>query len=193
MGAGIAKPASAGPSVEGEHKFRFTTGYQFVTPNITSGPNVIKKDFIAGSQVWGPYKKKYVKSMFGQDLFTPPGKVDGVPILCRCRFIHQYMRADTQEGSPIMLSSAAAFISSDRPACWDDEETIMNPQGGDTFTVTIGHPDFYTTAMNRGGLIGALTGFRGIALGGTRMRRQKKSKQRKMAQRKRSTTRRFSR
>jgi U3 small nucleolar ribonucleoprotein component len=47
--------------------------------------------------------------------------------------------------------------------------------------------------MNRGGLIGALTGFRGIALGGTRMRRQKKSKQRKMAQRKRSTTRRFSR
>jgi hypothetical protein len=193
MGAGIGKPASAGPSVEGEYKYRFKTGYQFVTPNITSGPNVIKKDGIAGSQIWGPYKKKYVKSMFGQDLFTPPANVDGVPILCQCRFIYEYMRATTQEGAPIMISAAAAFISSDRPACWEDEETIWNSQGGDTFTVTVGHPGFYGTALNEGGIIGALTGFRGFKLGGTRMRRQKKAKQRKMAQRKRSTTRRFSR
>jgi hypothetical protein len=190
MGAGVGKPASAGPSIEGEYKYNFRTGYAYVSPNIISNANVVKKPGIALSEIWGPYKKQYTKSSFGQDLFTPPAKVDDIPILCRCRFIYQYMRSSD---SSLMLSSLAAMISSSRPACWEDNATIWNPQGGDTFTVTIGHPAFYEYTINSGGSIGALTGFRGFTLGGTRRKqyrarlkkstRQKKPKQRKTAQR----------
>lgn len=39
----VQKPATAGPTVEGEWKNRFSTGYQYVTPDIISGPGVTNR------------------------------------------------------------------------------------------------------------------------------------------------------
>ena len=111
--------------------------------------------------------------MFGQDLFTPPEKVDGVRILCRCRDIKDFMRSP--DGKRDLGSMATLIVGSNRPACWEDEQTIMNPTGGDTFNVTIGHPAFYQYALDSGGIIGAVTGFRGI--GGKRKTRRLKKRQ----------------
>lgn len=143
------------------------SGYRWVTPDIVSGPNV-KKIMTPVGQVWGPYKKSYTKSMFGQDLFTHPGHVDGVPILCRCRDIKEFMRSSN--GS-LELGAAGTLLGGQLPACWEDSESIMNPSGGDTFNVTVGHPGFYSYAVNPGGTIGALTGFQGFRFGGNRSKK----------------------
>lgn len=66
--------------------------------------------------------------MFGQMLFTPPKSVDGIPILCPCRGIDGYMRAGG-EGQIILGAGAALLFGKNRPACWDDAETITNPGG----------------------------------------------------------------
>ena len=161
--------------VQGRWEWRGTTGYKYVTPPVISDASVTKTPGVAGTEVWGPYKKTYVKSMFGQNLFTPPDTVDGVPILCRCRFINQYMRGPESKG--IYLGAAAALVAgTHRPACWEDGQTIMNPQGGDTYNVTIGHPAFYSYALNRGGLVGLATGFRGFGGKSRKHRRNKRGK-----------------
>jgi len=131
-------------------------GYSFTAPDIVSGPEVKKVPGPLKSETWGPYKKTYNKSMFGQMLFTPPRSVDGVTILCRCREISSYMRTSDPEADLLLGAEGALLLGSKRPACWEDSQTIMNPKGGDTFNVTIGDSRFYQYALNKGALLGAL-------------------------------------
>jgi len=136
-------------------KWNWKTGYSYVSPPIQSNSSVTKVKGPLGSEEWGPYKKIYIKSSLGQNLFTPPESVDGVPILCRCRQISEYMRSN----SVIPLGAGGALLfGSNRPACWDDSETIMNPSGGETFKVTIGDPGFYAYGVNKDGLAGFFWG-----------------------------------
>ena len=152
------------------------TGYRWVTPAIVSGPDVVKEAFPLGGAKWGPYNKLYTRSMFGQNLFTPPEMVDGVPLLCACSGIRFYMR-DSQ-GRRITNPMRALAFGGTSPACWTDNSSIMNPSGGSTFSVIVGHPDFYGYALNRGGLAGLATGFRGFG-GRTRRRRTTTKRTRK--------------
>jgi hypothetical protein len=134
------------------------TGYTYAAPNIISGPEVTKQKDPLGQETWGPYKKTYTKSMFGQNLFRPPHKIDGVPILCRCRSIDQYIR--DSGGDRLFGAAGALLVGTNRPACWEDSESIMNPSGGDTFNIIVGHPAFYAFMANRNGVTGLL-GFGG--------------------------------
>lgn len=150
------------------------TGYRWVTPAIVSGPDVVKEPFTLGGEKWGSYKKLYTRSMFGQNLFTPPEQVDGVPILCACSRIRFYVR--DSHGRRKTNPMGALLFGSSRPACWTDNRSIMNPSGGDSFSVIVGHPEFYTYAVNTGDLGRLVTGFR--AMGGRRKtRRRGKRKQ----------------
>jgi hypothetical protein len=64
-----------------------------------------------------------------------------------------------RSNSVIPLGAGGALLfGSNRPACWDDSETIMNPSGGETFKVTIGDPGFYAYVANKDGLAGLLWG-----------------------------------
>jgi len=135
------------------------SGYRYVTNNITSNSSVKKVSYADGSQVWGPYKKKYITSSFGQPLFTAPGKVDGVRILCRCRDIHGFMR-EASSSNLLVGSAGTLAFGSNRPACWEDSENPMNPGGGDTFNVTIGHLAFYSFAASNKGVLGLFGGRR---------------------------------
>jgi len=146
-------------SVEGHWVNDFKTGRRWVTNPIQSGPTVVKKklpDSPVG-EVWGPYEKLYTRSMFGQNLFTAPESVDGVPILCRCRDIPEYVRSN---GSLNLGAGGALVLGQNPPACWEDSETIMNPNGGTTFDVTVRHPGFYISALSSNGLLGLFFGGR---------------------------------
>jgi len=189
MGAQGSKGAPQ-PTVEGQWKGSFATGQQFVTPDITSGPNV-KKAPVAGGmgEQWGPYKKVYTKALIGDPVFTPPGKVDGVPILCRCREINQYMRSQgTGPGHKSLNLGAqvAVMAGANRPARWEDKQSIMNPGGGDTFNVVLGHPAFYAYAANSDGTVGIakrLLGSIGFGGGGRRITRRGHSLRRRRTRR----------
>jgi hypothetical protein len=170
------KPVAANAQslvVPGYWKADPKTGYRWVTPAIVSGPDVVKEPFPLGGTKWGPYNKLYTRSMFGQNLFTPPEMVDGVPILCACSEIRSYMR--DPQGRRITNPMGALVFGSSSPACWTDNRSIMNPSGGNTFSVIVGHPDFYAYALNRGGLVGLATGFRGF---GGRTRRNRRGMKR---------------
>jgi hypothetical protein len=151
---------------EGKYVANWKTGYRYATNSIRSinYPEATKKPGPLGSEIWGPYKKKYVKSMFGQMLFQAPEKVDDVPILCRCREIYSYVRATN--GSRYMGALGAIAVGSKRPACWDDAQTIWDPAGGDTFTVTVGHPQFYEYMVSESGTIGIVTNVAKSLIGG---------------------------
>lgn len=124
------------------------TGYRWCTDAITSDPDVQKiPGATPGSEVWGPYIKKYTKSFLGQLLFTPPESVDGVPILCQCRDIPNYMR--DSKGRVITGAGGSILFGSHRPACWEDDSHIMNPNGGPKFTVILGHPEFYINLISK--------------------------------------------
>jgi len=199
MGAQVSK-GSPKPTVEGQWKGSFFTGEQFVTPDITSGPNVKKTPYAGGvGEQWGPYKKVYTKAIIGDPVFRPPGKVDGVPILCRCRLINEYMRGQVpgKAGHTTLNlgAEAALAVGSNRPACWEDSQTIMNPSGGDTFNVIIGHPAFYAYAANPDGTIGiaenliegkGLLGSIGLGGGARRSRRTSRKIRRQTRRRRRS-------
>jgi hypothetical protein len=160
----VQKPANAGPTVDGEWKNRFSTGYQYVTPNVISGPEVTKIAGPGGSEIWGPFRKLYTKALWGE-VFTPPANIDGVPVLCRCRDIKEYVRNQSVGlgYQQMNLGAQAALVfGKNRPACWEDRQTIMDPTGGPTYNLTLGHPAFYGYTLNRGGIIGAATGFRGF-------------------------------
>jgi hypothetical protein len=152
-------------------------GYSFTSTPVVSNADVKKIKGPLGSQEWGPYKKTYTKSIFGQYLFTPPRSVDGIPILCRCRSIRDYMRT-TNGGDVVLGAGGAILIGSNPPACWEDSETIYNPGGGHTYKIIIRDPAFYAYAANEGGLAGLL-GIGPLISGGkkrqTRRKLQKKS------------------
>ena len=151
---------------KGKWVANWKTGYRYTTNSIrsTNYPEATKKPGHLGSEIWGPYKKKYVKSVFGQMVFREPEKVDDVPILCRCRNIYEYMRSNN--GILPVGAFGAVAIASKRPACWEDSETIWNAKGGNTFNVVVGHPDFYQYLANPNGAIGIITNFAKIFMGG---------------------------
>ena len=105
-------------------------------------------------EVWGPYKKQFTKSSFGQNIFTPPESVDGVPLLCRLRDIQTYVRDD--EGGQMLNAFYALLAGTTPPACYEDNETITNPSGGMYFFVVVRHPDFYNYAQSKNGASGVL-------------------------------------
>jgi hypothetical protein len=163
--------------VEGYWVNDIKTGRRWVTNPIQSGPTVVKKK-LANSpigEVWGPYDKLYTRSMFGQNLFTPPESVDGVPILCRCRDIPEYVRSN---GNLNLGAGGALVLGQNPPACWEDSETIMNPTGGRTFDITLRHPGFYINAISSNGLLG-------LFFGGKRKRRPHSKKKLKNKTRRR--------
>lgn len=114
------------------------TGYRQVTPPITSGPEIRKEPYMGGER-WGPYKKQYVKPFLGTTpLFVPPETVDGLPLLCECSKIEEWMKNST--------SDLALMFAKTPPACWQDESNLLNPWGGPTFDVYVRHPGFYVQA-----------------------------------------------
>lgn len=105
-------------------------------------------------EVWGPYKKQFTKSSFGQNIFTPPESIDGIPLLCRAREIRDYVRDES--GGRTVNALYALLFGKTPPACYDDNETITNPYGGMYFFVVIRHPDFYNYAQSKNGSRGVL-------------------------------------
>lgn len=184
MGASASNIASAQvaiaaePEYDGYWKSDVKTGYRWVTAPIVSDETVTKESqplSLPGlpGEIWGPYKKKFTKSIFGQKIFTPPESVDGVPILCRCRDIYQYVRSP--DGGRIvnaMLAAAGSFP----PACWEDSESLKTPFGGMTFRVTTRHPAFYEYMANRYGGIGLLMNAARFVTGGTRKKIRRKKR-----------------
>jgi len=172
--AAAQKEQQTEPTAKGHWVSDIKTGFRWSTDPIISGPEVVKKPLGSGGipqfeddnnvkigfslpnlpgEVWGPYRKKFTKSdvMPGQ-AFTPPESVDGVPILCRCRMIYQYMR--DERGGRMLQGLGAVLGGKSVPACWDDAETIWNPLGGMYFYVKTRHPEFYTLAASKQGLFG---------------------------------------
>ena len=151
MGSFYAKPNNSIPNVNSDWKYSFATGYKFVSPNVNSGYNIIKRPGILGSEIWGPYQKQYTAQMFNQHEFTPPDKVDGVPILCKCSEIRNY---EYGQNGPNLGASFALLFGSNRPACWEFSDNVLNPfespQDTNTFYVIIGHPDFYRYKITGG-------------------------------------------
>jgi hypothetical protein len=168
MGLTFTKPDNPNAAVTKTGSFvgDWKTGYRFGTAEIKSGPGVTKKPMgglgmATGAQVWGPYKKEYTKTSFGQLLFYPPQKVDDVPILTQCRNIREYVRTD--EGKRYLNASGALLVGSKRPACWrGTEETMFNSEKGDNYEIVVGHPEFYAYAASKQGTLGLVTDFLGI-------------------------------
>jgi len=159
------------PTVEGHYVSDAKTGYRWATDPIVSDQSIVKKPLplsIPGlpGEVWGPYPKQFTKSMFGQSIFTPPESVDGVPILCRCREINQYIRSP--EGGRIVNGMIALGLGASPPACWEDDQSIMNPYGGMTFRVETRNPAFYTYMASSQGGFGVAKGLANMLTGGAR-------------------------
>jgi hypothetical protein len=158
--------------VEGHYVNDSKTGYRWATAPIVSDssvqkiPQPVSLPGLPG-EIWGPYPKKFTRSMFGQNLFTPPESVDGVPILCRCRDINDYVRST--DGSRILNAIIALGAGASPPACWEDDGSIMNPYGGMTFRVNTRHPAFYEYMINRDGRFGIM---RNLIVGGRRTKRK---------------------
>jgi len=150
------------------------TGYRWATDPVISDASVVKKPLgntIPGfenlmnakmtyslpglpGEIWGPYKKKFTKSTFGGQVFTPAESVDGVPLLCRCRDITQYMR--DKEGGRMLQGFGAVGFGKNVPACWDDTEAVLlgDVNGGMNYYVMTRHPAFYAFAASKNGLLG---------------------------------------
>jgi hypothetical protein len=171
--AAAQKEQQTEPLAKGHWVSDVKTGFRWSTDPIISGPEVVKKPLGSGGipqfeddnnvkigfslpnlpgEVWGPYRKKFTKSELGGQVFTPPESVDGVPILCRCRMIYQYMR--DERGGRMLQGLGAVVGGKSVPACWEDAETIWNPTGGMYYYVKTRHPEFYTLALSNQGLFG---------------------------------------
>ena len=156
----LANAAPASNVVQGHSVPDFKTGVRWATDPIVSDSTVTKKPY-AGSlpglpgEEWGPYPKKYTKSVFGQNMITPPETIDGVPILCRCRDIAYYVRNHSTKDGGIALGAAWAITASNKPpACWEDSTGFSDPTGGTTYKVITRHPDFYLNLDNKRGVVG---------------------------------------
>jgi hypothetical protein len=134
-------------------KFEDNQHLQALKTQITYLPSSYYKPSQPG-EVWGPYKKEFTKSSFGQNIFTPPESVDGIPLLCRLRDIRTYVRDDS--GGRTLNALYALLAGNTPPACYEDNETITNPFGGMYFFVVVRHPDFYNYAQSKNGARGVL-------------------------------------
>jgi hypothetical protein len=152
------------------------TGWRWATDPIISDATVQKiplSSSVPGlpGETWGPYQKRFTKSMFGQNLFTPPESVDGVPILCQCRHINQYVR--DRSGGTLLGADIALAVGASPPACWEDSAGFSDPYGGLTFSVTTRHPAFYAYMANKNGTVGLATNMIKHLFGGSRTRKKK--------------------
>jgi hypothetical protein len=50
------------------------------------------------------------------------------------------------------------------PACWEDNETIWNPSGGDTYEIHVNDPEFTTYSFSNNGSIGILGNLSGVSI-----------------------------
>jgi hypothetical protein len=148
------------PAENAQWVYSPTTGYKWVIPGITSGPEVKKVTNPDGSQTWGPYKKTYTKSQItGLPVFTPPDTIDGIKPLCRCRMIRQYMDPGGQgKGN---LAADLALVSG-KAACWDDTAGFSGPSP-DTYSLTLNHPFFELYATGDQGAVGSLARLHGFS------------------------------
>ena len=118
----------------------FLTGYRWATDPLTSDSDVQKVSGLVGD-TWGPYTKRYTKSWLGWWDFTPPESVDGVPILCRCRNISQYMKGHKGRIADVLLT---------KTGCWEDDAWLFSPSSDHpTFRVHVNHPAFAVHAGAR--------------------------------------------
>lgn len=103
----MAAAGATAPETGAKWIWDWKTGYRRVTPGIISGPEVKKVPLPTGGELWGPYKKVYADGFFGRN-FIPPSTVDGIPILCQCRDIHNYMRTEGSSGG-LSLGAGGPF------------------------------------------------------------------------------------
>jgi len=160
------------PPVAGHWVSDIKTGYRWATDPIVSDDTIVKKPLgntvphfendknlkmmfslpkLPG-EVWGSYKKQFTKSSFGGQVFTPPETVDGVPLLCRCRDIPEYMR--DKNGGRMLQGFGAVTMGEHVPACWEDNESLFDMLGGMYYYVITRHPSFYAFAASKYGLLG---------------------------------------
>lgn len=168
--------------IEGKWVWDTKTGYRWVTPPILSDSTITKKPApysLPGlpSEIGGPYTKQFTKSAFGGQVFTPPESVDGVPLLCQCRHINEYVR--DEKGGRIFNAEWALLTSKTPPACWEDTSGFAAPYGGLTFTVQTRHPAFYEYMASSQGAFGVISSF----LGGKRTRTRTQTKKARIAKR----------
>jgi hypothetical protein len=205
MGNAQSDPGHNNDTVKGHWVHDVKTGMRWATDPIVSDASVKKlklpsiKDAVASGEqtreqlpsrfrllyslpmlpgeVWGPYTKMYTINSFGQKVFTPPESVDGIPILCRCRDIHTYVRAS--DGSRMFSAEWALVAGGSPPACWEDDTSIWNPYGGSEFYVVIRHPAFYESMVSNEGIIGLAKNL----LGGSKRKMHKRTRKVKRAKR----------
>jgi len=168
------KEQQAQTPVKGHWVSDIKTGYRWATDPITSDSSITKVPLgqtIPGfekdnnlkmifslpklpGEVWGPYKKQFTRSSFGGQVFTPPESVDGVPILCRCRDIPEYMR--DKQGGHMVQGFGAVAAGAKPPACWEDSEAALlgDVTGGLKYYIMTRHPSFYAFAASKNGLLG---------------------------------------
>jgi len=119
---------------------------KWVTKEIKSDKDTVKMDCESASplhpcEIWGPYDKRYTFNYLKQYAFTPPEKVDGIPLLCNCSDI-PYIRF--QNGLPNLGKNLKPL------ACWYDSESFYNPYlgGSDIFFVKINDPLWFINLDN---------------------------------------------
>ena len=154
----MAAAGATAPETGAKWIWDWKTGYRRVTPGIISGPEVKKVPLPTGGELWGPYKKVYADGFFGRN-FTPPSTVDGIPILCQCRDIHNYMRTEGGSGGLSLGAGGAVLFGGKPPACWDyDSKNFLRPDAGETFHVEVNPLAFKELLLNPGGIMGIVTG-----------------------------------
>jgi len=175
--SGNAKPGNQGQAtwasqqstapVQGHWVNDIKTGTRWATAPITADKSKVMQTFTVpglglSGEVLGPFPKTFTRTMFGQNLFTAPESVNGIPVLCQCRDIWQYVRSPGTKGR-ILNAEWAILFAKTPPACWEDSTGYDfskgqgNYAGGMTFTVTVRHPEFYRWMLSENGGVGMAT------------------------------------
>jgi hypothetical protein len=155
MGASLGKVIGTDP----ERKHRTQLGdwvkYKLLSPEFTkrwvtdpieSDKDVVKMDCDPESsavhrcKLWGPYDKHYTLNYLKQYAFTPPEKVDGIPVLSACDDIPYLRFKDGLPSLPELTKDPKLQL-----ACWFDSGSPFNPYlgGSETFMIRINDPAWF--------------------------------------------------
>ena len=150
-----------------------TNGNIWPTYKIVSGPDIKKIPAPVNlipfkkPEIWGKYKKIYSKSPIGidQGFFNPPLNfyIDDAYVICACKDIETRFYGNNSEESDIALRFKILTGVIPKPACWDDYQSIFNPQGDKTFDVHVNHPGFTFEAISSEGSVGIAKNIAGVA------------------------------
>jgi hypothetical protein len=105
------------------------------TKKIVNPPNYPSKE------LWGPIPKEYGSFMGGRT-WSPPGKVDGIPIVCKCSDIGDYMKRQ--------LGADLIFLKKNPPSCWEDDSSIISGLSGadpPNYYISVGDRRFAQSAI----------------------------------------------